>query len=198
MPPSCPMTSGGFRGPPPPLILVPIVIHLVRSSCDPKMTAYLKELSRGGPIAIAENAHKIAQYALSKVPTNILYWLTSKVLNLPPDTAMQTTEFLKSRSDLEILMGETHSVCHNERISETALIPSNLERRLEKLELEYQILQENRSGSLQSISCTASDMEVPVRSLSLCCPRSSMSLIFVIREKYRCQKPRYTARSRSL
>lgn len=93
MAPSCPMTSGTFRGPPVPLLLVPIVIQLVRSSCDPKMAAYLKEISKGGPVAIAENAHKIPQYALSKVPSNVLYWFTSKVLNLSPEIAMQTTDF---------------------------------------------------------------------------------------------------------
>ncbi|KAJ4408926.1 hypothetical protein N0V82_009581 [Gnomoniopsis sp. IMI 355080] len=164
MPPSCPMTSGGFRGPPVPLLVVPVVIQLVRLSRDPKMTTYLSHISKGGPMAIAENAHKLAQYALSKVPSDVLYWLTSKVLNLPPGTAMQTTEFLKSRSDLEILMGEDPSICHDEQGSRTAaLIPSDIERRLEKLELEYQVLQEKHNSLLTQISAEAIPKHVNTR-----------------------------------
>lgn len=160
---SCPMTGGGFRGPPVPILLVPVVIQFVRMSCDPKMTAYLKEISKGGPISIAEHAHKFAQYALSKVPTNILYWFTLRVLNLPPDTAMQTTEFLKSRSDLEILMGDNRSIRQDETAHRAISTPSEIERRLEKLELEYQALQENHNKSLQAVTKKSTDLVVHVR-----------------------------------
>lgn len=162
MSPSCPMTGGGFRGPPVPLLLAPVVIQFVRMSSDPKMMTYLKEISKGGPMTIAENAHKFAQYALSKVPTNVLYWFTSRVLNLPPDTAMHTTEFLKSRSDLEILVGNNVSIDQYEKGHRTSSIPSDIERRLEKLELEYQALQENHNKSLQSLTNKGTDMEIHV------------------------------------
>lgn len=112
-------------------------------------------------MAIAENAHRIAQYALSKVPSNILYWLTSKVLNLPPETAMQTTQFLKSRSDFEILAGDIPPNCQDEQGSRMAIgIPSEIERRLEKLELEYQVLQETHNKSLQLLTYEANDLDV--------------------------------------
>lgn len=157
------MTGGGFRGPPVPLLLVPVVIQFVRMSSDPKMMTYLKEITKGGPMAIAENAHKFAQYALSKVPTNVLYWFTSRVLNLPPDTAMQTTEFLKSRSELEILIGEQIPIDQHEKGHGMTSNPSDIERRLEKLELEYQALQENHNKSLQLLTDKGPDMEVYVR-----------------------------------
>lgn len=158
MSPSCPMTGGGFRGPPVPLLLAPVVIQFVRMGSDPKMMTYLKEISKDGPMAIAENAHKFAQYALSKVPTNVLYWFTSRVLNLPPDTAMHTTEFLKSRSDLEILVGNNISIDQYEKGHRTSSIPSVIETRLEKLELEYQALQETHNKSLQSLTNKGTDM----------------------------------------
>lgn len=120
-------------------------------------------------MAIAENAHKIAQYALSKVPSNVLYWLASKVLNLPPDTAMHTTEFLKSRSDIEILLGADVSNCQDEQVLNTASVPTDLERRLEKLELEYQILQDNQNKSIQLLTYKSEELEISVR------PRSSTS-----------------------
>lgn len=127
------------------------------------MTAYLKEISRGGPMAIAENAHKLAQYALSKVPTNVLYWLTSRVLDLPPDTAMHTTQFLKSRSDLEIFMGNNSPEDHYGDRHRMTFDPSDIEMRLERLELEYQALQETNSKSLEVIDKEVTDMNIYVR-----------------------------------
>ncbi|CAN8101025.1 unnamed protein product [Discula destructiva] len=162
MPPSCPMTGGGFRGPPVPLLLVPIIVQLVRSSCDPKMTAYLKQVGQGGPKSIAENAHKIAQYALSKVPSSVLYWFASKVLALPPETAMQTTEFLKSRNDVDILLVEDTTVLQIKSASDKACGSSlHIERRLEKLELEYQLLQKHHAKPIKLLTYESDDLEIP-------------------------------------
>lgn len=154
--------GSGFRGPPVPLILVPVVIHLVRSSCDAKMAAYLREISKGGPVAIAENAHKVAQYALSKLPSNVLWWFTSKVLNLSPELALQTTEFLKSRTELDAslpALGEAQPQRGSSRLqiegktapapSTALLMPSDIERRLEMLEQHYRALQEKHEVSLK-------------------------------------------------
>lgn len=194
MSPSCPVTGGGFRGPPVPLLLVPFVIQFVRMSSDPKMTTYLKELSKGGPVAIADNAHKFAQYALSKLPINVLYWFTSRVLNLPPDTAMHTTEFLKSRSDLEILMGDNISVDQYEKRPSTTSIPSDIERRLEKLELEYQALEENYNKSLQLLTNNATDLEIYVR-LQIKF-NYNISLISIVRKTHNYQMCHKSSRSR--
>ncbi|PSR82799.1 hypothetical protein BD289DRAFT_297255 [Coniella lustricola] len=117
-----------FRGPPLPLVLVPLVVQLVRASRDPNLTAYLARIIAQGsaevggvPAAIAANAHVLAQYALSKVPAQVLYWFTARVLNLPGDVATQTVEFLKesgsrldrdggtgtgTRTELEMACGE--------------------------------------------------------------------------------------------
>lgn len=158
--------AAGFRGPPVPLILVPVGIHLVRSSADPKMVAYLKEISKGGPIAIAENAHRVAQYALSKVPSNVLYWFTSRVLNLPPEIAMRTTEFLKSRTELEVpTEGESQEPLRivQDGSAETALASTQgIERRLEKLERDYQVLQERHFESLRILTEKPEFVPVPV------------------------------------
>lgn len=171
------MTGGSFHGPPLPLLLVPIVVQLVRSSRDPKMTAYLKELSKGGPKAIADNAHKIAQYALSKVPSSVLYWFVSRVLALPAETALQTTEFLKSRSDLEILLGQDAPLLQIESSSEKACASaSDIERRLEKLELDYQVLQENHKESLSFLTCKPENMVIPVSTTCLK-PRAESALL---------------------
>lgn len=157
------MTGANFRGPPVPLLLVPIVAQLVRASYDPRMTTYLKELSKGGPVAIAENAHKIVQYALSKVPSSVLYWFASTVLALPPGTAMQTTEFLKSRSDFEILMGRDDPVLRIESTPKTVCRSSDeVVSRLEKLEMEYRLLQEHHDKSLKNLTYNPDNLEIPV------------------------------------
>jgi hypothetical protein len=59
----CRMDSGGgFRGPPIPLVVVPVVYHLVQSNPDLKLTKYVKDLlCKGGPVSVAENAHYIVQ-----------------------------------------------------------------------------------------------------------------------------------------
>lgn len=165
MAPSCPLThGGGFRGPPVPLILVPAVIHLVRSSCDSKMSEYLKELSKRGPVAIAENAHKIVQYTLSRVPSNILYWLMSKVLNLPPEIAMQTTEFLKSRTELDGPPEQSPRVSELTTGSTATVGSGDMERRLEKLELEYQMLRERQDDPLKLLTYRQESSDSLVRS----------------------------------
>lgn len=148
--------GGGFRGPPLPLLLVPVVVQLVRASADPKMTAFLKDVARGGPVAVAENAHKMAQYALSRVPSNVLYWFASKVLNLPAEVAVQTTEFLKSRTQLEAPPEQTPLRIESASVS-AALVPADIERRLERLELEYQMLQEKHIESVKMLT-----MDLPV------------------------------------
>lgn len=186
MPPFCPLAQGGggYRGPPPPLILAPIIYQLVRRSCDPKMVAYVKELvAKQGPQAVADNAHKIVQYTLSKVPANVLYWFTSRVLNLPPETAMQTTEFLKSRTEIEMVMGEQQ---HQQQQITTTKTPlqlefekcdgslavkerewvnvsaSDIERRLERLEMDYQALQEKHYESMKLLTSKPENMYLPV------------------------------------
>lgn len=159
--PSCPRMAGGgggFRGPPLPLLLVPVVVQLVRASADPKMTAFLRDVARGGPAAVAENAHKMAQYALSRVPSDVLYWFASKVLNLPPEVAVQTTEFLKSRAQLEALPEQAPLRIESESASASAaLVPADIERRLERLELEYQMLQDKQNESVKMLT-----MDFPV------------------------------------
>lgn len=63
MGPMCPMQNGGgFRGPPIPLVVVPVIYHLVQSNPDLKLTQYVKDLlNKGGPASVAENAHYIVQ-----------------------------------------------------------------------------------------------------------------------------------------
>lgn len=54
--------GGGFRGPPIPLVVVPVVYHLMQSNPDLKLTKYVKDLlNKGGPVSVAENAHYIIQ-----------------------------------------------------------------------------------------------------------------------------------------
>lgn len=170
MPPCCPLAhagpGGGYRGPPPPLILAPIIYQLVRRSCDPKMVAYVKDLvAKQGPQAVAANAHKIVQYALSKVPANVLYWFTSKVLNLPPDAAMQTTEFLKSRTEIECdEQGPLQLGLGSNRpaLMGTMSSTADIERRLERLEIDYQVLQEKHSESMKLLTCKPENIYLPV------------------------------------
>lgn len=170
----CPLSrGGGFHGPPPPLILVPIVVQLVRSGRDPKILAFLKELSRGGPVAIAENAHKIAQYALSKLPPSVLYWFASSVLNLAPEVAMQTTEFLKSRTELEAAAPADQQPRTLEIVPQSTpvLVPSEIERRLEKLELDYQVLQAKHNESARLLSYQPEKVHLLVS-----CPKISQKI----------------------
>ncbi|KAI3392522.1 hypothetical protein diail_5533 [Diaporthe ilicicola] len=152
----CPMQNGGgFRGPPIPLVVVPVVYHLVRSNSDLKLTKYVKDLlNKGGPVSVAENAHHIVQYVLSKVSSNVLYWFGTKVLQLQPEIAIQTTEFLKSRTQLELLPEQNHGGNDIERFAsaETLTIPADIERRLEKLEMDYQMLQEKHTASLKFLT----------------------------------------------
>lgn len=157
----CMQNAGGFRGPPLPLVIVPVVYQIMRCNPDLRLAQYVKELmKKGGPMNIAENAHHIMQYALSRVPSNFIYWFASKVLNLPPEVALQTTEFLKSRTQLESLPGKG-SVGKTENSSGSALVvPSDIERRLEKLEMDYQILQEKHTESLMRLEFRPDNMEV--------------------------------------
>lgn len=61
MGPMC-QSVGGFRGPPIPLVVVPVIYHLVQSNPDLKLTKYVKDLlNKGGPASVAENAHHIVQ-----------------------------------------------------------------------------------------------------------------------------------------
>ncbi|ROW07910.1 hypothetical protein VMCG_03445 [Cytospora schulzeri] len=173
----CPMQNGcGFRGPPLPLVIVPIVYQIVRSSPDLKMSEYVKDLvKKGGPMSVAENAHHILQYALSKVPSNVIYWFATKVLNLPPEIAMQTTEFLKSRTELEPLP-EKSSVGEIEGGSRFALTaPSHIERRLEKLEMEYQLLQEQHRESLKLLTSKPENMDISRQFALLTPPQSPVT-----------------------
>lgn len=186
--------GGGFRGPPIPLVVVPVIYHLMRSNPDLKLTKYVKDLlNKGGPVGVAENAHYIIQCkhsslpdtasepgdcschptvfdnrhvldALSKVPSNILYWFGTKVLRLQPELAMQTTEFLKSRTQLELPSEQSRAGNDVGRLAsaEALTIPSDVERRLEKLEMDYHALQEKHTESLRLLTCkTDGIVEVP-------------------------------------
>lgn len=162
----CPMQNGGgFRGPPIPLVVIPLVYQLMRSSPDLKLTKYVKDmLCKGGPVSVAENAHHIVQYMLSKVPSNVLYWFGTKVLQLKPELAMQTTEFLKSRTELEPPPEQSLAGSDIGRLasSDALTIPSDVERRLEKLEMDYQMLQEKHTESLKLLTFKSGDtMEIP-------------------------------------
>ncbi|KAJ0122700.1 hypothetical protein J7T55_003216 [Diaporthe amygdali] len=173
----CPMQNGGgFRGPPIPLVVVPVIYHLMRSNPDMKLTKYVKDLlNKGGPMSVAENAHYIAQYILSKVPSNVLYWLGTKVLQLQPEVAMQTTEFLKSRTQLELPPQPSDVGNDVARLAsaDAITIPSDIERRLEKLEMDYQMLQEKHTESLKLLTYKADGtVEIP-RELSLPTPPES-------------------------
>lgn len=180
--PCCPLThgggggGGGYRGPPPPLILAPLIYQLVRRSCDPKMVAYVRDLvAHQGPHAVAVNAHKIVQYALSKVSADVLYWFAAKVLNLAPDAAMQTTAFLKSRTDIECddpppppplqLAGNSTRPAPAELVVGGTVSSSSMaeiERRLERLEIDYQALQEKHYESMKLWTRTPENIHLPV------------------------------------
>ncbi|KUI58359.1 hypothetical protein VP1G_05667 [Cytospora mali] len=173
---SCAMQrcGGDYRGPPLPLIIVPVVYQIVRASPDLKIARYVKRLiKKGGPMSVAENAHHIIQYALSRVPSNVLYWFASKVLNLSPEIAMQTTKFLKSRTELESLPQQASSAGVTDGGAGSALVvPSDIERRLEKLEMDYQMLQEQHKESLKLLTYKTESMEVP-REIALPTPPQS-------------------------
>ncbi|ROW14154.1 hypothetical protein VPNG_04288 [Cytospora leucostoma] len=147
----CPLQNdGSCRGPPIPLVVIPIVYQIVRSTSDLKLAKHIKDLvKKGGPRGVAENAHYIMQYALSRVPSNLIYWFASKVLNLPSEVAVQTTEFLRSRTQLESLP-EKSPVDTVDCLPESSLVaPSDVDRRLEKLEVQYQMLQQQHMEALK-------------------------------------------------
>lgn len=187
MAPTCPITQpggAGFRGSPVPLVLAPIIFQLVRYSRDPKIVAYVRNQlatgGGGGPAAIVQNAHRIVQYALSKVPSNILYWFVSKVLNLPPEVAMQTTEFLKSRTELEVLLLEPEQAVESDGTRPDTMmmmqsIPSldlDIERRLERLENDYLLLQEKNNQTIKSLTFYQSNtLDIP----TVCVPGVQVS-----------------------
>lgn len=105
----------------------------------------------------------------------MLYWFGTKVLQLKPELAMQTTEFLKSRTELE--SPPEKSIVGNDLgrlVSSDALtIPSDIERRLERLEMDYQMLQEKHSESLKLLTYkTDGVVEIP-RELPLPTPPQS-------------------------
>lgn len=166
--------GGGFRGPPLPLVIVPIVYQIVRVSPDLKIAGYVKNLvKRGGSASVAENAHHIMQYALSRVPSNLIYWFASKVLNLQPEVAMQITEFLKSKTQLEALPEQATLVEAEAGTCSALTIPSDVERRLEKLEMEYRMLQEKHNESLKRLAYYGADnVDIP-RELVLPTPPQS-------------------------
>lgn len=135
------------------------------------MVAYVKDLvAKEGPRAVAANAHKLVQYTLSKVPANLLYWFTSKVLNLPAEIAMQTTEFLKSRTQIEtedpppLQPALEDSPIQGERpaLMGCGMSISDIERRLERLEIDYQVLQEKHNESIKMLTYKPENICLPV------------------------------------
>lgn len=108
----------------------------------------------------------------------MLYWFGTKVLQLKPELAMQTTEFLKSRTQLEPLPERGLAGNDMERLasSDSLTIPSDIERRLEKLEMDYQMLQEKHTESLKLLTYkTDGAVEIP-RELPLPTPPESPEL----------------------
>lgn len=108
----------------------------------------------------------------------MLYWFGTKVLQLKPELAMQTTEFLKSRTQLE--PPPEQSIAGNDAgrlvSSDNLTIPSDIERRLEKLEMDYQMLQEKHTESLKLLTYkTDGVVEIP-RELPLPTPPESPEL----------------------
>lgn len=88
---------------------------------------------------------------------------------------MQTTEFLKSRTQLEPPPERSLAGNDLERLASSDLltIPSDIERRLEKLEMDYQVLQERHTESLKLLTYkTEGAVEVP-RELPLPTPPES-------------------------
>lgn len=108
----------------------------------------------------------------------MLYWFGTKVLQLKPELAMQTTEFLKSRTQLEPLPETGLARNDMERLagSDSLTIPSHIERRLEKLEMDYQMLQEKHTESLKLLTYKTDGIgEIP-RELPLPTPPESPEL----------------------
>lgn len=108
----------------------------------------------------------------------MLYWFGTKVLQLKPELAMQTTEFLKSRTKLEPLPEKSLAGNDMERLafSDSLTIPSDIERRLEKLEMDYQILQEKHTESLKLLTYKTDGVVKIPRELSLPTPPESPEL----------------------
>lgn len=112
---------------------------------------------------------------LSKVPSNVLYWFGTKVFQLKPELAMQTTEFLKSRTQLEPPPEQSLAGSDSGRLvsSDPVAIPSDIERRLEKLEMDYQMLQERHTESLKLLTYKTEDTMAIPRELPLPTPPES-------------------------
>lgn len=101
---------------------------------------------------------------LSKIPSNVIYWFSTKVLQLKPEVAMQTTEFLKSRTELEPQAEQSLAGSDVGRLasSDALTIPSDVEQRLAKLEMDYQVLQEKHMDSLKLLTYKTEEvMEIP-------------------------------------
>ena len=128
---------------------------------------------RSSPSVGLENLHVLDM--LSKVPSNVLYWCGTKVLQLKPELAMQTTEFLKSRTELEPPPEQSLAPSVSGRLvpSDTLAIPSDVERRLEKLEMDYQMLQEKHTESLKLLTYKTEDAVRVPRELPLLTPPES-------------------------
>ncbi|KAJ9150476.1 hypothetical protein NKR23_g3803 [Pleurostoma richardsiae] len=142
---------GGCPGP---LVLLPVVVFLVRSNTQRGKGLFLSSspgIGGGAPDRIAENAHKVLQGMLSKLPAGLLCWFCTKVLNLPQETALSTTEFLKS--------GAAENGWQNQRQSQTkyevtAVVPEQrqlegtmspeMEQRLARLEMSWQMLEQQQ------------------------------------------------------
>lgn len=88
---------------------------------------------------------------------------------------MQTTEFLKSRTQLECLPERSIAGNDLERLasSDTLIIPADIERRLEKLEMDYQMLQEKHTESLKLLTYRADGAVESPRELPLPTPPES-------------------------
>lgn len=88
---------------------------------------------------------------------------------------MQTTEFLKSRTQLEPPPEKSLTGNDVGRLvsSDSLTIPSDIERRLEKLEMDYQMLQEKHTESLKLLTYKTEDIVDIPRELPLPTPPAS-------------------------
>ena len=109
------------------------------------MATSLRSISTNSPKSIADNAHKVIQGMLAKLPADMLYWFCSKVLNLSPDVSRNTINFLKSQPATD---GWRSASGLSERGMETSTDltgsmteQKELEQRLERLEATIKLLE---------------------------------------------------------
>lgn len=136
--------AGGCSGPGP-LVLLPVVIYIVRSNGDLSMVSSIGKIGKTSPKVIADNAHKVIQGLLARLPSETLYWFCSKVLNLSPDVSTNTVEFIKSQSTTGALQRNSDvdepRLATTPRMIEAAGGRGEIEQRLERLEASLRMFE---------------------------------------------------------